>query len=108
MTKKTKNRVVPAFSSTNANDVVFDGVSAVLSRRKGGEWVGTMTELNSTLATTVGKKRSSFLPRSASALRVVVDRIASRLRKAGVRVKFGRTTDHMRTRFVVLSSVVSK
>ena len=65
-----------------------------------GIWVGTMTELRSAIG--FGRSKSLTNP---SMVRRVVNTIASSLRKRGVSVKFGRSTDHMRTRFVSFTQV---
>ena len=61
-------------------------------------WIGTMTDLSDELVLNLNKQMP--LPRSPSALRAVLNRVANRLRSRGVSVKFGRTTDHSRTRYV--------
>lgn len=87
-----------ASNSTNVSveNVVFSGVLDVLSRK--GSWSGTMTDLTRMLVRS-GQSRT-VLPGSPSALRVVLNRVVNRLRNRGVSVKFGRTTDHTRTRYV--------
>lgn len=82
------------------NDTILDGVLMVLDNNK--VWTGTMTDLKSTLVKVLGKKTT--LPRSPSALRVVINRVVNRLRNRGISVKFGRSTDHSRTRYVKLST----
>ncbi len=85
----------------NSNDeVVLNGVLAMAASGSTTPWTGTMTQLNEVLAKVVGKKDRKLLPRSSSALRVVLNRVVNRLRNKRVSVKFGRTTDHTRTRFV--------
>jgi len=84
-------------SKTNSvDDVVLQGVMKVVSS-DGSSWRGTMTELNSNLNKVL---KTNSLPGSPSALRVVLNRITNRLRSRGVSIRFGRTTDRMRTRFV--------
>ena len=80
--------------------LVLNGVLSVLERSNHGSWVGTMTDLNSAIVKTVGKKRSAVLPGSPGALRTVLNRVVNRLRNRKVSVKFARTTDHTRTRYV--------
>ena len=77
--------------------VILDGVLQVIRNSKSGEWVGTMTQLRRQVSRLVGQ---SIVPRSPAAMRTTVNRILSRIRNAGVSVKFGRTTDSMRTRYV--------
>ena len=91
-------------SKTNLVDnVVLEGiVKSVKDNTVTNQWRGTMTELDSTLVKTFDKNRAKInnLPGSPSALRVVLNRIANRLRTRGISVKFGRTNDPTRTRFV--------
>jgi len=88
----------------SVEDVVFNGVMSVLSNvRKGSSWTGTMTDLNTALVSRLSRKDSKVLPGSPSALRVVLNRVVNRLRNRSVSVKFGRTTDNTRTRFVKFS-----
>ena len=80
----------------DVNNTILDGVLKVLDNNN--IWTGTMTGLKNELVRQLGKKRT--LPRSPSALRMVLNRVVYRLRTRGVSVKFGRTTDHTRTRYV--------
>ena len=89
------NRTQKAIDNT-----VLNGVLTFLNEQK--MWVGTMTELGSNLIKVLGQKQSANLPGSPSALRVVLNRVVNRLRNRRVSVRFDRTTDHMRTRFVKL------
>ena len=88
----------------NVNDVIFRGVLSVVERHSAGHWNGTMTELNTTLNRVLSKKQRTMLPGSPGALRMVINKITNRLRNKGMSVRFGRTKDHMRTRFVRLIS----
>lgn len=104
MVSKSKTKVSRSATKINVDDVVFNGVSAMVSRvRKGKSWTGTMTDLNAGLVSTLGTKSSSTLPGSPSALRTVLNRVVNRLRNRKISVKFGRTTDHNRTRYVKFS-----
>ena len=82
------------------DDIVLNGVLMVIERHNDDVWMGTMTELNSALVRVLGRRRSEVLPGSPGALRVVMDRVVNRLRNRSVSVRFGRKTDHTRTRFV--------
>lgn len=84
----------------NVDDVVLNSVLEVLRKHSATTWVGTMTELSAALTRVVGKSKSSTLPGSPSALRVVLNRVVNRLRTRKVSVKFARTNDHTRTRYV--------
>lgn len=84
----------------NVDDVVLRGISSVMGRQSVRTWMGTMTELTTALNRVLSRKQRTFLPGSPSALRMVIDRVANRLRSKGVGVRFGRTSDHTRTRFV--------
>lgn len=96
--RNTVNRV--SATEPNVDDVVFNSVLSFLSRQNVRSWTGTMTELSTGLTRVAGRKVSSVLPGSPSALRVVLNRVANRLRNRKVGVRFGRTTDHTRTRYV--------
>lgn len=89
-------------SKTNSVDnLVLESVLNAIEDAEHNKWQGTMTELRPTLISSgLSKSQRSNLPKSPSALRVVLNRIANRLRTRGVSVKFGRTNDRTRTRFV--------
>ena len=94
--KKINDKMTNQTVTFNVDDTVLDGVLVVLNTEK--TWTGTMTDLKSNLVKALGKKRD--LPRSPSALRVVLNKVVNRLRSRGVSVKFGRTKDRTRTRYV--------
>jgi hypothetical protein len=86
---------------TELNNIVYRGISTIVERQKiVGIWKGTMSELSTALNRVLSKRQRTFLPGSPGALRTVINRVVNRLRNRGIGVKFGRTTDHMRTRFV--------
>ena len=85
---------------TNVSEVVFTKLNTVMNNQSGSNWVGTMTNLMSALNRVSSKRQRSILPKSPSALRLVINKVANRLRSRGIGVKFGRTPDHARTRFV--------
>lgn len=93
-------------SNNRENDQVSDsiltGVLALLNRRTSGEWVGTMSELDNSLTRVLGKRVPRNWPGSPSALRVALNKAVNRLRLRvrKIAVKFGRTSDHSRTRYV--------
>jgi hypothetical protein len=98
-----KDRYIMASDSKqtiSVNEVVVQGVLSVINNQTDSIWTGTMTQLRSNLKKALDRKQSQMLPRSPSALRVVMNRVANRLRARGISVKFARTTDHTRTRFV--------
>lgn len=68
------------------------------------EWHGTMTDLDTLLVKAYSRNgtKLSALPGSPSALRVVVNRITNRLRSRGISVRFARSTNRTRTRYVKL------
>lgn len=92
------NRQPKPINSTN--EVVLNGIISVISKGKNEMWIGTMTQLSNALSKNLSQKGSKLLPGSPAALRVVVNRVISRLRNRGIGVRFTRTTDHMRTRIV--------
>lgn len=87
-------------NETGVNDLVFTKINAILSNQSGGKWIGTMTNLMTALNKVSSKRQREILPGSPGALRVVINRVANRLRNRGIGVKFSRTTDHARTRNV--------
>jgi hypothetical protein len=87
-------------TSNDVESVIFRGVTSVVERQSSGLWKGTMSELTTALTRVLSRKQRTFLPGSPAALRMVVNRVVNRLRNRGIGVKFGRTTDHTRTRFV--------
>lgn len=82
------------------SDVILTGVLALLNRRTSGVWAGTMSELDNSLTKVLGKKVPENWPGSPSALRVALNKTVNRLRVRSVAVRFGRSTDHTRTRYV--------
>lgn len=97
MTSNSKTNV----QVNSVETVVFNGVMSVLSNvRKGRSWTGTMTDLRTALVSELSRSELKVLPGSASALRVVLNRVVNKLRNRSISVKFGRTTDHVRTRYV--------
>jgi len=84
----------------SVDNLVLEGV--LRSLETSHQWRGTMTELDSILARVYSRSQTKInnLPGSPSALRVVINRIANRLRARGVSVRFGRANDRIRTRFV--------
>ncbi len=97
---KAKRNVNEKTTELNVDDVVVNSVLNFLNKQNADVWMGTMTDLNEGLVRVSGKKVSSVLPGSPSALRVVLNRVANRLRSRKIGVRFGRTTDHTRTRYV--------
>jgi len=85
----------------SVDDLVLQGIVNTLEDSN-FSWSGTMTELSSKLDKSFhrSKGKLSILPGSPSALRVVINRITNRLRSRGISVRFKRSTDHTRTRFV--------
>jgi len=90
----TNNRV------SIVDDVIFRGINSIVGRQAEGTWIGTMSELNTALIRVLSRKQRTLLPGSPGALRVVINRVANRIRNRGIGVRFGRTTDHSRTRYV--------
>jgi len=82
------------------NDIVMNGIISVLDRSNNETWTGTMTELTTALTKALGRKKSEELPGSPGALRMVINRVVNRLRNRRISVRFARTTDHTRTRYV--------
>lgn len=89
-----------SLAEVDIDDLVFTKINAVLDRQDDNPWTCTMTSLRSAINRIASRHQRSVLPGSPSALRVTVNRIANRLRNRGVGVRFGRITDHARTRYV--------
>lgn len=84
----------------DVNELTFTKIITVIENLSGRTWTGTMTNLTTALNKISSRNQRNLLPRSPGALRVVINRIANRLRNRGIGVKFARTTDHTRTRTV--------
>ncbi len=86
----------------SVDDVVVNGVVAVMDNSFEQTWKGSMSELgvflNHALRSTEDVRD---LPRSPSALRVALNRVADRLRSRGIGVQFGRNHEQ---RFVQFTS----
>jgi hypothetical protein len=87
---------------TQVFDTLVSGVKTLV-RRRATPWVGTMTLLDEALQDRLSKLPQNW-PGSPSALRVTLNQVVNRLRNAGIRVRFTRSTDHARTRLVVFST----
>jgi len=100
MALKSKRNVRRNTMINDVESVVFRGINSIVGRHTMSTWIGTMSELTTALNRVLSKKQRTILPRSPGALRVVINRVANRIRSRGIGVRFGRTTDHARTRFV--------
>lgn len=87
-------------NSNNVEEIVLRGIASVMEVQNVTVWIGTMTNLTTALNRVLSKHQRTVLPNSPSALRLVINRVANRLRNRRIGVRFGRTTDHARTRFV--------
>ena len=87
----------------SVDETVLNGVLSIINGNNARTWTGTMTELNSILKKVLGRRQSQVLPGSPGALRIVLNRVVNRLRNRRIGVRFARTTDHTRTRFVKFS-----
>jgi hypothetical protein len=97
----SKRNIEAALPETNdVNEIVFRGVVSIMKVQSGSRWNGTMTNLTTALNRVLSRRQRTLLPGSPSALRVVVNKVTNRLRNRGIGVRFGRTTDHTRTRYV--------
>jgi hypothetical protein len=85
--------------TNSVDEVVLQGILSVVNSPD-STWIGTMTNLTNSLTRVIDKSQRAQLPGSPSALRLVINRVANRIRTRGISVRFGRTTDHKRTRFV--------
>jgi hypothetical protein len=90
-------------SIIQTDEIVLGGILTVLTNQNSPNWIGTMTNLQTALNRVLSRAQRNRLPGSPSALRLAINRVVNRLRNRGVGVRFGRTTDHSRTRFVRFS-----
>lgn len=84
----------------NIDEVVLSKVCTVIRNQSRSNWTGTMSRLMTALNKVSSRNQREILPGSPGALRVVINRVANRLRNRGIGVRFARTTDHARTRYV--------
>jgi len=95
---KNKGNIMKYNEVVNVDDVVLGGILDILN--KSGEFKGTMTTLSHKLERRLNKNEANVLPKSASALRIVINRIINRLRTRRVKVNFKRSNNRVRTRIV--------
>jgi hypothetical protein len=95
-TRKSKLNIDQTVATTIATRIVY-----LLNRRDNGTWEGTMSDLNRVI--TAGRNQVENWPGSPSVLRRIVNYLRPALTKAGVRINFSRTSDHMRTRLVTFT-----
>lgn len=103
MSKKNNSKKTINASKINVDRELSQNIQAritTLLTRKHGTWNGTMTELNHAITQGLRRAIPNNWPKTPSVLRRVINVVIPSLRRSGVRVQFGRTTDHMRTRFV--------
>lgn len=86
----------------NISDVIVETTATFVT--KSNKWQGTMTDLRKSLSRILGKQTPETWPGSPSALRVLLNKNLSRLRKRGITVRFTRSTDRNRTRLVQLTT----
>jgi len=87
-------------TTNDINEIVFRGIISVMEGQSGSIWTGTMTNLTTALNRVMSRRQRTLLPGSPGALRVVINRVVNRLRNRGIGVRFSRSTDHARTRYV--------
>lgn len=87
-------------TTNDINEIVVRGIISIMEGQSGSNWTGTMTNLTTALNRVLSHRQRTLLPGSPGALRVVINRVTNRLRNRGIGVRFGRTTDHARTRYV--------
>lgn len=99
--RKNVSRTSVRSVRTNVVDtdtVLLNGIVRVVGRRV-TPWVGSMTELSTALNRVVRNVPAGW-PENPRGLRAGVDRVIAKLRRAGIKTSFGRTSDHSRKRFV--------
>lgn len=105
MSKRTSRKVYlgtiwSSDGEIDVNELVFTKMNMLMENQSESNWTGTMSKLLTALNKISSKNQRETLPGSPGALRVVINRIANRLRNRGIGVRFARTTDHARTRYV--------
>jgi hypothetical protein len=83
-------------------DTLVLGVQRLMKRRSTA-LVLTMTQLDKVLQNQLSSLPQNW-PGSPSALRVSLNQVLNRLRNAGVKVRFYRSTNHTRTRLAMFST----
>ena len=96
----TRKQSIPNFS---VEEIVFRGVLDILSTIEDSIWFGSMTDLDADLARVLPKAAVNILPKSPSALRVVLNRVVNRIRNQSVSIKFGKTNGSNSMRYVKFS-----
>lgn len=86
--------------SADVDTAVLDGVVRLVSRA--GNWNGSMTDLEIALRKIVRRSVAGW-PHNPRGMRASLDRVVNKLRRLGVKARFGRTNDHSRKRFVEFS-----
>jgi hypothetical protein len=87
-------------TNNEIDEVMIRGIVSMMETQSGSRWTGTMTNLTTAVNRVLSRRQRTLLPGSPGALRVVINRVVNRLRNRGIGVRFGRTTDHARTRYV--------
>jgi len=96
---KKKNRAPKMNVDRELSQNIQTRITTLLNRKR-GSWNGTMTELNHAITLGIRRATPTNWPKTPSVLRRVINSVVPSLRRSGVSVQFGRTTDHSRTRFV--------
>lgn len=99
MAKKTNRNNTRIYVDAELSQNIQSRILTLLGRRH-GNWSGTMTQLNHAITAGLRRATPNNWPKTPSVLRRVINSVVPSLRRSGVRVQFGRTTDHERTRFV--------
>jgi len=89
--------------TTTRESLLLQGITTLVKKASEKEWTGTMTQLDKSLSSILGSKYRTNQPGSPSALRVVLNRVVSKLRNNRTSVKFWRDNGHGRTRLVRFS-----
>lgn len=105
ITRVTRKPVTKVRGSVAADvdTAILDGVVKLMSRARtrSGDytWNGSMTDLEASLRRIVRRSISNW-PQNPRGMRASLDRVVTKLRRLGVKTRFGRTSDHSRKRFV--------
>lgn len=96
---KKNNKQTGVYEKKNLTGVILSRITSLLGK-KGGEWIGSMSELDIALRSIHRTKLPSNWPGSPSAMRVALNNAAYYIRRSGIKVEFSRTSDHSRKRVV--------
>jgi hypothetical protein len=88
----------------SVEDVVLEGVLAVVDSHDESVWEGSMSDLRESLVSSLPRNLASEVPQSPNGLRVQLNKVVNRLRARGVGVKFSGDFPRTHRRLVTFTS----